>query len=154
MNDDMTVNETATTDETSRRKLAIFLALIGVILLFSLASFVRNLNQPAETPGGSTGVVLAGGVGRGDKVSRSFTVYSSCPRQEIAYTGKTLDAGVDSSWVNFRAVRDDGRGGESLGPENVGSDTTGASVWTLRPGSYVVDIESYNASWTYQLKCR
>ena len=108
----------------------------------------RATNAQSNT----AGRLLSSGRGTGDEVSADFTVPAGCNRQTITYEAEST-GGFDG-WVNFRVPFVDGQGGESLGPAEANDNPTGSGLWTLTPGTYAIEVESWHARWSYELKCR
>jgi len=138
----------------------IAVAVAAVLLtIFIMPRFMRaatnavpSTNPAANNQSSTAGRLLVSGRGTGDEVSDDFTVPRGCNRQTITYDAEQTDR--DDGWVNFRVPYVDGRGGESLGPADVATAPTGSGLWTLTPGTYAIEIESWHTRWSYSLKCR
>lgn len=148
-------------DYSKRDMIIGVVVLAGAAILAAIVIMPRMMN--AATGGGSSaapaaatsnpaGRLLSSGRGTGDEVSDDFTVPAGCTRQTITYDANST-GGFDG-WVNFRVPYADGRGGESLGPSEVDDNPAGSGLWTLTQGIYAIEVTSWHANWSYELKCR
>ncbi len=128
----------------------VLLAVIATPMIFGRA--VNNARPASAATSNPAGRLLSSGRGTGDEVSDDFTVPAGCTRQTITYDANST-GGFDG-WVNFRVPYADGRGGESLGPSEVDDNPAGSGLWTLTQGIYAIEVTSWHANWSYELKCR
>ena len=152
-----------------RRDVKQLLGLVGVVAvgLLALAAWAQLRPSPRQwtTPieeairdaptaaaPSTAGRQLATGAGRGNDVSADFTVPAGCPRQLLAYNGAALDAQRTPTWANMRAVDADGQGVEAT-MADFEDAPSGAASWSLEPGRYAIEVESWNAATSSRQTC-
>ena len=136
--------------------LVVALVGVGLVVMFIMAFVLLGGPDDAAEPMTPTrqGTIrtLSIGSGSGNEAGTDFTVSGSCPRQTLTYSGDAIDPDVESVWAGFRAVDTNGRGAESIIGDFLESPS-GSTSWSLGPGQYVIEVESWNAEWEYKLSC-
>lgn len=108
-------------------------------------------SQPASQPRPQTSTRLLSASGTGDGITDNFTLAQGCGKVVIEWTGKALGT---VPFVNFRFINaDTGDSGGHSGVHELDQVSSGKDGLSLRAGTYYVEVDTNNASWTVKVTC-
>ncbi len=154
------VTEPLQPKKDSNAALGFFLFLVLLAVLCGGSVLLSGGNSPtsaaAPTRASSkTGRLLVSDSGKVDKVSRDFDVPSGCPRQKLTFEAILIKEPGPGGFVNFRIRDTEGDPADSaIGIFDLEMTDNGSGYWSLSPGRYYVEMEGYNADWSYKVHCQ
>ena len=106
--------------------------------------------QPSSQSGRQASASLLSTSGTGDAITDNFTLNEKCGKVVVDWTGKALGT---VPFVNFRFKNVDGGSGGHSGIHDLDQVTSGKDGFSLKAGTYYIEVDTYNASWTVKVTC-